>query len=192
MGILCARWVGSTGEVIGFETLPHNVEIVRKNIELNRIENFEIRCEAVGNKNGTVRFRGDSNGAVTESAGPGTIQVPVVSLDEVFRSEKPMFLKIDVEGYEIEVLRGAREVLRSLPRLDLEIHPLLFTDPKGDVERLFALLPLDCYEVFLQTGFNLELVPYKPEEHTPEMIAAYDKVNLFARPIAWKNGRQEE
>lgn len=182
VGVLCSKWVGASGRVIGFEGLPQNVEIIRKNIQLNNLENFEVRNEAIGRKKGTVKFTPQSNAVVSEGDDGNAIEIPMVSLDEVFRSEKPTFLKIDVEGYELEVLKGAQGVMRTLPKLDIEIHCLLFKDSVSAVRELMELLQLPQYRAFIQFEWNSDLVPYNPEKHTPEMISGYDKINLFARP----------
>lgn len=188
VGVLCARWVGEAGKVIGFEGSPQNVEITRKNIELNGLKNFEVRCEVVGAYSGTAKFLATSNGTVVKNHDSHAIEIPMVCLDDIFTTETPSLIKIDVEGYEKEVLKGCEKILRSLPKLVLEIHCLLFDDPVKEVKDIFGLLPLSRYEVFLQTEFNGELIAYSPDLHTPTVIAGYDGVHLFARPYG-KNDR---
>ena len=48
-------------------------------------------------------------------------------------------------------------------------------------ENLLNLVPLDRYEVLLQSGFNCELIRYDKAVHSPEKMASYEKLNLFAR-----------
>jgi FkbM family methyltransferase len=181
-GLLFSRWVGPTGKVIGFEGLPHNVEIACKNIELNHVNNFEMRNEAVGPRKGTARFVDELCGVVGGTNNRKTIEVTMVSLDEAFRQEKPTFLKIDVEGYELEVLRGAREVMATCPKLDLEIHCARFKDCSEAVRELLSLLPLQKYQTFIQLVLDGEVIPYDPGVHTPELIATYENIHLLACP----------
>lgn len=181
-GILFARWVGPTGKVIGFEGSPHNVQIARKNIELNQVTNFDMRNEVAGRQKGTIRFADELCGAVAGADTTKTVEVPMVSLDGVFQLGKPTFLKIDVEGYEIEVLYGARDVMAACPKFDLEIHCVRFKDRSGALKEILALLQLHRYQTFIQLFPNAKIAPYNPNHHTPEVIAAYDNPHLFGLP----------
>ncbi|MBD1925829.1 FkbM family methyltransferase [Trichocoleus sp. FACHB-90] len=181
-GLLFAKCVGSTGEVIGFEALPKNVTIALENIRLNKAKNFEVRNFAVGSHKGDTKFLVYSNGSVGERDDMEVVTVPMIALDEAFISKKPTFLKIDVEGYEIEVLKGAKEILKTLPKLDIEIHCFCFKEPVGAVEELLSLLPLANYQAYIQLLVDGSIVPYNPGEHTPQLIAKHDVVHFFALP----------
>jgi FkbM family methyltransferase len=67
---------------------------------------------AVGRRRAKVRFRasGLASAAVSESGG---IEVDSVSLDECLAGESPTFIKMDIEGAEMDALEGASEVLRE-------------------------------------------------------------------------------
>jgi FkbM family methyltransferase len=171
-GIFFAKCVGESGKVIGFEALPSNAQNAEKNIRLNKINNYELRNEAVGSHNGAVEFINYPNGAVGKINGQKTIMVPVVKLDDIFTVEKPTFLKIDVEGYEIEVLKGA-----------IEIHCATFSDRLKSVRELLELIPLDEYQVFLQLTTEGEIMPRHLSDKTPNLISQYDNVHLFAIPV---------
>jgi FkbM family methyltransferase len=181
-GLFFAKCIGSQGRVVGFEALPSNADVARKNIELNRVCNFEIRNQAVGSHSGFIEFSDYPNGSVGKTEGCRTISVPVVSLDEAFPEEKPTFLKIDVEGYEIDVLKGATEILKTRPKLEIEIHCASFSDRLSSVTELLSLLPLADYETFLQLAINEEILPFSLSSATPELIIKYDNVQLIAIP----------
>jgi FkbM family methyltransferase len=89
---------------------------------------------------------------------PGTVTVPLRTLDDL-RDEMafhPDALKIDVEGYEISVLRGARRTLREdRPLLFLEIHPQRIAELGGSAGDLWALLAEHGYRVFDLAGSPL-------------------------------------
>lgn len=182
-GVLFARWVGLTGRVIGFDGLPSNVEAARINANLNGASNFEVRHAALGSAPGQVRFVKQPNGAVwTEGQGDvETIEVPLVRLDDELQGGRADFLKIDVEGYEAEVLRGARDTLKQVPSLDLEIHCACFPDAVAGVREVLALLPLERYEIHWQWTFDGEIVANDPGLHTPEHIAGHGNVHMFGR-----------
>ena len=181
-GLFFAKCVGEQGKVLGFEALPANADIARKNIHLNQVNNFEIRNQAVGSHHGTVEVHNYPNGSVGKTEGSKTINVPVVTLDGAFVSEKPTFLKIDVEGYEIEVLKGATEILKTKPKLEIEIHCACFSDRLSSVKELLGLLPLSEYSIFLQLVTNGEILPYTVTDAILQIIIKYDNVHLFAIP----------
>jgi len=188
-GLFFVKCVGEQGKIVGFEALPANADVARKNIQLNQVTNFEIRNQAVGSYNGIVEFIDYPNGSVGKMDGSvgkmesyKSINVPIVTLDEAFPVEKPTFLKIDVEGYEIEVLKGATEILKTRPKLAIEIHCASFSDRLSFVKELLLLLPLSEYNIFLQLAVNEEILSYGLIDVTPELIIKYDNVHLFALP----------
>jgi FkbM family methyltransferase len=140
--LLAARIVGPRGRIIAFEPEPDNLVELRMNIEGNGLGMAEIRPVAVGARAGTVSFLRGINGGVTDGAGDSgasTVQVPMVALDDVLEGPVGM-IKIDVEGYEGEVLAGARRTIeRCKPRLFVEIHPRMLATGHT-VDSLFDFL----------------------------------------------------
>src|SRR5262249_19067697 len=58
---------------------------------------------------------------------PETISLPMTTLDSVVKGHRlkgPMLLKLDVQGYELEVLRGANDTLRNVEMVMLEVSTL--------------------------------------------------------------------
>lgn len=179
-GLFFARCVGSTGKVIGFEALPANAKVAWQNIRLNDVINFEVKNVAVGAQKGVTKFTNHPNGSVGEQDNMEVIEVPMVSLDEVFEREKPTFLKIDVEGYELEVLKGAQQVLKTRPKLDIEIHCCYFSERLNTVKEILELLHLSDYEAYIQLEVDGNIILFDTEKHTPEFISRYNNVHLFA------------
>jgi FkbM family methyltransferase len=183
-GIFYAQCVGNTGQVIGFEALASNAETVRKNIKLNQVKNFEIRNEAVGSFQGIVDFTDYRNGSVGRIDGYKVITVPVVTLDDAIKNQSPTFIKIDVEGYEIEVLKGATEILKTRPKLEVEIHCAAFKNRLEDVKELLSYIPFSAYDFFIQLLPQGDIQHHIPNDKTAELIAQYNNVHLFALPKA--------
>jgi hypothetical protein len=67
------------------------------------------------------------------------ISVPTRRLDEFFDSARPTVAKIDTEGHEIPVLRGASALLRSPARIFIELHPWAWGGAAGDWDELQSL-----------------------------------------------------
>lgn len=115
-----SRAVGPSGRVIAFEPHPVLFQLLRHNLEQNRAANVRVENAAVGSSRGTVRIPtidlqshanfGSFTVEVLESSpDPG---VPMVAVDEVDVG-RPRLLKVDVEGWEPEVLRGAARTIRE-------------------------------------------------------------------------------
>lgn len=125
--VLAAKAVGA--RVIAFEPIPATAAALRDNIALNAIESrVSVRGSCVGAAVGTAHMTTDRDTMNRVVTGPGpitTISVPVETLDIALAGVEPFLIKIDVEGYEFEVLRGAARVLAepTLQCVILEIGP---------------------------------------------------------------------
>lgn len=182
ISLLFAKWVGTSGQVVAFEALPTNAEIVHKNVELNGFKHIEVRQQAVGREPGSIRFTLDSNASVARVDVKHSIEVPMINLDAAFPDQLPDFIKIDVEGHEIEVLKGAHRVMSSAPAFNIEVHCIMYDRPLDKVRELIDLLDLSRYTTWIQLEYYDDPIPYSTSVHTPEFIIGYDKVNLFAVP----------
>jgi FkbM family methyltransferase len=120
--LLAAKLVGPTGRVVAFEPVPRNLGYLRRHLALNRCENVTVVAAAVSDRPGRARFRDGPAHTVGTLADDGEYDVDVVALDG-FAGPPPRVIKIDVEGAEAGVLRGARRVLREVrPIVLLSTH----------------------------------------------------------------------
>ena len=109
-----ATRVGDSGHVYAFEPAPQNLAFLRRHIEWNGVHNVTVMPYAVSSSDGTSRF-GGSGSSITYRLGQGEHDVTVRSIESLLREgvRSPTVLKIDVEGNESEVVRGA---ITALPR----------------------------------------------------------------------------
>lgn len=133
--LLAAGAAGAT--TLAFEPDPGTAQSLRRNIALNRLEDrVTVHETALGEGDGTVRFSCglDTVNHVVTGEGNGTFrEVPVRRLDALMDGRQPLMMKIDVEGYEEPVLRGAASVLGGESLKVIVIETLT-----PEIERTFA------------------------------------------------------
>lgn len=132
-----ARRVGPTGRLITFEPNPANYAAIVANVALNGFAHVDVRPIAVGAAPGTATLvfpvdetaRGsllvDIQDQIKQEKHIDAVDVPIESLDNLVAGglPRPDFVKIDVEGFELDVLRGMAAVVASYrPALYIEIH----------------------------------------------------------------------
>jgi FkbM family methyltransferase len=158
--LMFATWVGETGRVIAFEPSPDTCEGLRTHVTLNEFDDrVTIVQAAAAAKTGHAEFAVHPSGGASSlalSSVPGATHVTVATstIDDVCREHAllPAVIKVDVEGAELDVLKGARNTL-ALPGLHVfvEFHPAAWRTAgitRGDVEEElrehgFTVEPLD-------------------------------------------------
>lgn len=141
--------VGAAGRVLAFEPVPYLAETIAKTARINRQSWVEIHQLALSATDGQAEFsveQGNSGGSrLGRATGDfSVISVPTRRLDALL-AERPDidridFIKVDVEGHELQVLRGATETLsRFRPSLVLECGLEQAADRKALHDLLVAL-----------------------------------------------------
>jgi FkbM family methyltransferase len=120
--LLLGRLAGPGGSIYAFEPVPANAATIDRNARLNHMGNIEVLTLALSSVDGRdeLLLARHVGGAVLRSAGTppdraGGMDVETASLDTLVergRVKPPGVVKIDVEGAEMDVLRGMDRVLR--------------------------------------------------------------------------------
>ena len=161
--LLSSVLVGPRGRVFAFEPVPRNLEFLRRHIRLNRLGNVAVLELAVGEKMGEATFDdtlGTSQGKLSSG---GRLRVQVAAIDDLVSSgvvRPPDALKIDVEGAEAAVLRGAMATLQRH-------HPAIFLATHGPAE------PADCLELLRGIGYRVAAVGGGAPDGTDEVLATF-------------------
>ncbi len=128
--LMFARLAGPTGKVYAFEPDPENFALLRRNVELNGHANVVCEPKAVSSRSERTQLIVEVGAANRRMFFPderGTsVSVDSVRLDDYFdHDQKVDFLKIDIEGFEIEALEGMSGLLARSPRLTImtEYYP---------------------------------------------------------------------
>lgn len=117
--LYASKAVGPSGKVIAFEPDPTIFKKLQANIRLNTAGNIILVNKGAWSKDGVLRFVGDNIKGYSfmfADKGEGAIDIPVVSLDgELDRLgvKKVDFIKMDVEGAELELIKGAERTLKE-------------------------------------------------------------------------------
>lgn len=119
--------VGDSGRVFSIEPHPQTFLHLQQTVQINHCTNVICLNVALGEDTGVVRFtdekRKDDNNRVSLDSSAG-MQVPCVTLASLIdehRLARVAMLKIDVEGFEMHVLRGAESVLNRVDCLYVEV-----------------------------------------------------------------------
>jgi len=132
--LLLAR-LAYDGLVYAFEPEPYNFSLLKQNVEINGLSNVIIENIAITDKHGrAILYLTDDNAgghSLFKHGSPLKVEVDTVSIDEYLRGKAIDFMKIDVEGAEYLVLKGARRTLKASDHLMvvMELRP----EPAADV-----------------------------------------------------------
>ena len=148
--LLAARLAGENGKVVCIKPEPTNHGWIRRSIELNDYKNIHLCNLALSDRDGACTlYLGTKSGFHTLLSGApdrdkGSVTVKTRTLDNLLRELEVRavnILKIDVEGAEVQVLKGARETIRANPDMIilLDVHPFLGANPSAVFECLHTV-----------------------------------------------------
>lgn len=192
------RW-GFTGHIISFE--PQGQAFAQLQASANEDGNWKAVNIALGDREGTLNLNLSRNSVSSSllKALPGELQkevginpvdnelVPVMTLDSYCDMERldyeTVFLKLDVQGYELAVLYGAERLLRRCKGVQLEmaLAPTYEEQPLID-STISALYKFGFRLVQIQEGFNDSRVGYPLEIDgifVPRAVAAWRTGDRF-------------
>ena len=158
--LLAASLVGESGRVVAFEPLPKLVQQIRRSADQNQFNWLHVVPKALGKIPGVMSLAlaagniGGSSLVASQQSG-NRVEVEVGTLNtELADFERIDLMKIDVEGFEYEMLVGAKEVLeRYRPVLVLEFSPSFYAkrDESMGTDILLLLKKIGYTFMILQT-----------------------------------------
>lgn len=194
--LLFAKLVGPEGKVFSFEPEPKNFELLTKNIEINNYENVITESKIVSDKNKTCTLYTfeTSSGAnriykPNENINVKPIEVDSISLDEYFKNSEFLkrikFVKIDVEGAELLVLKSMKSIFQNNNniKLLLEFNPKFLLEIGSKSSDFFNLLHSESFSIFFIDGKNHKLIPLNSDTELDPKLFENDVVNLFCTKI---------
>lgn len=170
-----------------FEPSPATYNILSNNIKLNQL-NLKVRAYnlAVGSADGYLNFtegEDTTNHVLADSDGSPSTKVEVKKLDD-FSAEAPILMKIDVEGFETEVLNGATSILNNplLKGIIIELNGsgYRYGFDENDVHRKLSALGFKPYR-------------YEPFERKLTLLPTFTAFNtIYIRDLAFVRLRLKE
>jgi FkbM family methyltransferase len=180
-----SKAVGPTGIVQAWEALPLNAAVIDKNLSLNACNNVIVRPVALGDERKMVPLWSHTSNCLIpwRDAAYGNCEVQMVRLDDEIPVDVEVdLIKVDVEGSDLEMIRGARRVLTQRPIIDLELHCCLFENRNEVVAEIFSILEPLAYtysvlargdDVVRDGGWKIDLME----------LAQYENPHVFCLPV---------
>ena len=171
-----ARAARSNGCVYAIDPQPYNADRISRNATINCLDNVVTICAAAGDTDGFVQLpmqsERDRSRLSLRGKGPNdltlSVEVPIRRLDSLIQSHNmpaPKLIKIDVEGFELEVLRGLGSRIDSCQNIILE----LLDGTDGDLKQRIV-------ELLQMSGFQLRQIDGAPWKSGEKLIES----NLWA------------
>jgi FkbM family methyltransferase len=174
--------------VLAIEASPRNAECLTASARQNQFTNVAVYNVAVGDRNGTVRFREEGPyGRVTSDEDASTVEVPMRRAAEIVTEhdwDGVDVVKIDVEGFELAVLDGLR------PLLERADPPPIVFEANRHVLAPRGIEPADLVVAFARLGYTTyfvadgALVAGGVDAFQPETVADYLAL-APGRPAPW-------
>lgn len=160
-----AKAVTDKGKVFTFEPNPLNYKEIITNLKINNIKNVEVLNIGVGAKKGVEKLvynpRESAMGTFEEKIKKNMkgnsklakeISISVDTIDNLIskgKIERPDFVKIDVEGVEMDVLEGMIETVRNnKPKLFIEIHGADLEQKISNAKNIINYLIQNKYSIY--------------------------------------------
>ena len=184
-GLLTIYFARRADCVVAWEPNSRNRQRLLDNIQLNSFSNVIVRPYGLASKPSTARMTFnpvapgtasfDSRMASGEASGDEAELIEIRTLDDESGLKPPDLVKVDVEGFELEVLKGAGRTLERKPDLFLEMHG---ADPEDKARRVHAIV-----DHLWEAGYRNILHVETKLAITPQNAVTASQGHLYARGL---------
>jgi FkbM family methyltransferase len=178
-----AARVGATGRVIAVEPTALCVQCLHQTIQINDLQQVSVYAVAASDTEGSLSFRISANNELNEVVASdveesGLITIPCLSLDAICEKENIQrvdFIKIDAEGHELSVLKGALHILATF-------QPVILYENVAGVGGLnlpvYDFLQTQGYQLYRYRSFSNDLIHI---ESTAELSGLLNVIAISTR-----------
>jgi len=168
--------VGSNGHAVAFEPFPRNLSYLHRHLALNDVRNAIVMAGAVYDHGGVVRLTDGPDSCQVRVHEMGSLTVQAFTLDDLVFTNglpAPTVMKIDVEGAELSVLRGATKTIEKYqPLVYFEFLPLYASQYGFGYD--------DFVGFFAPLGYSLHWINH--DANGPELFSVTESTYLAAMP----------
>ncbi|MCM8612499.1 FkbM family methyltransferase [Accumulibacter sp.] len=179
---------GSTGaSVLAVEPVPDTHARLIRNLRLNSVRGKAVRC-GLSDSKGTLRFTSRLGGMnrVATARDVDAIEVEVTNADALVAETglQPVVIKIDVEGFELPLLRGASRLLQNAVAIIIELNGsgAIYGRTDNEVHELLVEAGFGCFEYATETRDLKALDTYRRDQFNTLYIKR-DRVNAVRSRI---------
>lgn len=156
VALQCAQ-KANLGHVYGFEPSKKNFTKCTQNLQLNHLTNINVFQLALGQTPGKTFLKVESENnsgmaRIDHQSSESNEEVIVKTIDQVVEEasiKTVNIIKLDVEGFELNVLKGAINTIRKFrPKLFLEVDESFLQRFQNSSEELFSWIRSNDYEIF--------------------------------------------
>lgn len=155
LSIIYFKKIYPNARIIAFEPDKKIFKILKKNIQSFNLENVKLIQKGVWSKKSTMNFYSegaDAGRIITNTHIDKTSKIYTVKLND-FLNKTVDFLKIDIEGAEIDVLESSKEKLSNVKNLFVEYHS--FTNQKQRLDKIIKILLDQNFRIYINSpGFS--------------------------------------
>ena len=172
--LLASKLVGGRGTVYAFEPSPENIKYLEKNIKINKISNVVVIPKAIMDVSGKIDLYNNVVPGHTSTIGTGEkLSVEAVALDDL-KLRKPDFIKIDVEGAEMNVLKGMKKLLETDKELTIIVESFNQDAIEFLVDRGFKVITTEREAGNYMLVKNQKTVKAEKEPMTFHMLGTFN------------------
>ena len=165
--LIFAKLVGDSGKVFSFEPESENFKILKKNVEINGYNNVILEQKIVSNIDGKstlyVSKKAGSHRIYKPDYYVESLEIESISMDSYIEKnniKKIDFIKIDVEGAELNVLQGIQKIL------DSNEHIILFSEFSPNQIKSCGLEPTNMINFLIHNRFKIYSAQIKKHKIT--------------------------
>lgn len=191
--------VGKSGKVYAYEANPDTVKLLQNNIALNGYTNITIFEYALGSQEGKGEIypetiannRGGASMVKREGQSSLKYEISIKKLDDTLGPIKPVMMKVDVEGWELEVLKGSHNVLAAMDAPILIVECVMERENTiGSPNEIFNYLKsVNDYQIYkfdMGTDRISKLIEVKSASELPDQdnILCIPRSRLSSVPVS--------